>query len=96
MYLDAGNKNFCYMLAAYPQSSRDGSLKHEMALSHKCFTAKKKQMQTDMESAGIFPEGPRESSARGQGPTGTLAVHRTMPELLGTSPCASSALCPEL
>lgn len=80
MYLDTRNKNFCYMLAAYPQSSRERSLRHEMALSHKRLTAKKRQMQTEAESAGIFPEGPGESGARGQGLTETSAVLRTMPK----------------
>lgn len=66
-----------------------------MALSHKHLTAKKRQMQTEAESARIFPEGPGESGARGQGPTETSAVLGNVPELLGTSPCASSALYPE-
>ena len=94
MYLDTRNKNFCYMLAAYPQNSRDRSLRHEMALSHKHLMAKKRQMQTEAASARIFPEGPGESGARGRGPAETSAVLRTVPELLGTSPCASSALSP--
>lgn len=56
MYLDTTNKNFCYMLAAYPQRSRDRSLRHEMAVSHG-----KRGMQTE----SAFPEGPGESNARG-------------------------------
>lgn len=56
MYLDTANKNSCYMLAAYPQRSRDRSLRHEMAASHG-----KRRMRTE----SAFPEGPGESSARG-------------------------------
>ena len=93
MYLDMRNKNFCYMLAAYPQSSRDRLLGHEMALSHEHLRAKKRQMETEAVSARIFSEGPGESNARGRGPAETSAVLGTMPELLGTSPCASSAPC---
>lgn len=65
MYLDSRNKNFCYALAAYPQSSRERSLKHEMALSHERLMAKKRQMKMEAASARILPEGPGESSVRG-------------------------------
>lgn len=93
MYLDTRNKNFCYMLAAYPQSNRDRSLRHEMALSHERLMAKKRHMQMEVASARVFPEGPGESRARGRGPARDLDVVRTVLEVLDTSPCASSALC---
>lgn len=76
MYLDTRNKNFCYMLAAYPQSNRDRSLRHEMALSHERLMAKKRHMQMEVASARVFPEGPGESRARGRGPAETLTWSR--------------------
>lgn len=66
MYLDTNNKNFCYKLAAYAQSNRDGSLRHEMARSHEHLAATKRQMQTEAVSARIFLERPGGSRARGR------------------------------
>lgn len=45
-------------------------------------------------SARILPEGPGESSVRGWGHAETSTALRTMPKLLGTSPCAGSVLSP--
>lgn len=83
MYLDTNNKNFCYKLAAYAQSNRDGSLRHEMARSHEHLAATKRQMQMEAVSARIFLERPGGSRARGREAMEALPRLGTMPGCWG-------------